>query len=136
MEKRKQKNKMKKKKLRDKKNDCESNYKWLSNWGWWHAKKTKDWSFYLTDYFTLRMQYFYNVQAVLDICLLLFSILFFFFFCWTYYYLLWMYCAVSQVFTSEIHRSLTKPTSSNNIWNQFFKPRSWMNKGQIMCLFL
>ena len=32
------------------------------------------------DNFTLRMQYFYNVQAVLDICLLLFSILFFFFF--------------------------------------------------------
>lgn len=135
MEKRKQKNKMKKKKLRDKKNDCESNYKWLSNWGWWHTKKQRIDNFIWLIIFICICDIFIMFRRFyIFVC---YYFLFFFFF---FFAKLTIICCeftvLYQVFTSEMHRSLTKPTSSYIIWNQFIKPRSWMNEGQIMCLFL
>ena len=53
----------------------ESNFKWLSNLGYWHMKKTKDWQIYFCLSYLISM-IFYYVQAVLHVYILFLPILY------------------------------------------------------------
>ena len=67
-----------KKKLGNMTNYYESNFKWLSNSGYWHMKKTKDWQFYFCLSYLISMIFYFvqAVQAVLHVYILFLPILY------------------------------------------------------------